>query len=42
MLIKNITLVNYRNIEKINIDLSPDVNLFYGDKIDLVTNLTIM
>ncbi len=39
MLIKNITLVNYRNIEKINIDLSPDVNLFYGDNAQGKTNI---
>ncbi len=39
MFIKNITLVNYRNIEKINIDLSPDVNLFYGDNAQGKTNI---
>lgn len=39
MVIKSISLVDYRNIEKINIDLSPDVNLFYGDNAQGKTNI---
>lgn len=39
MIIKNITLVDYRNIEKLNIDLSPNVNLFYGDNAQGKTNI---
>ena len=39
MIIKNLTLVDYRNIEKLNIDLSPNVNVFYGDNAQGKTNI---
>ncbi len=39
MIIKNISLVDYRNIKKLNIDLSPDVNVFYGDNAQGKTNI---
>ncbi len=39
MVIKNLSLIDYRNIEKLNIDLSPDVNVFYGDNAQGKTNI---
>ncbi|MDO4299945.1 MAG: DNA replication/repair protein RecF [Clostridia bacterium] len=39
MIIKNISLLDYRNIKKLNIDLSPDVNVFYGDNAQGKTNI---
>lgn len=39
MIIKNLSLIDYRNIEKLNIDLSPDVNVFYGDNAQGKTNI---
>lgn len=39
MIIENLSLVDYRNIEKLNIDLSPNVNLFYGDNAQGKTNI---
>lgn len=39
MIIKNLTLVDYRNIKKLNIDLSPNVNVFYGDNAQGKTNI---
>lgn len=39
MLIKNISLMDYRNIKKLNIDLSPNVNVFYGNNAQGKTNI---
>ncbi len=39
MIIKNISLINYRNIEKLNIELSPGVNIFYGANAQGKTNI---
>lgn len=39
MIVENISLVDYRNIKKLNIDLSPNVNVFYGDNAQGKTNI---
>lgn len=39
MQIKNISLMDYRNIKKLNIDLSPNVNVFYGNNAQGKTNI---
>ena len=39
MQIKNISLMDYRNIKKLNIELSPNVNVFYGNNAHGKTNI---
>ena len=39
MYIKNLNLINYRNIKELNIELSPNVNVFYGDNAQGKTNI---
>ena len=39
MYIESLSLKNYRNIEKLNIELSKNVNIFYGDNAQGKTNI---
>ncbi len=39
MVIKNISLINYRNIEKMDIELSEGINLLYGNNAQGKTNI---
>ena len=39
MKIKNIELINFRNYEKLSIDLSPKINIFYGNNAQGKTNI---
>ena len=39
MKIKNIELINFRNYETLSIDLSPKINIFYGNNAQGKTNI---
>lgn len=39
MRLNKIKLKNYRNISELSLDLSPDINVFYGDNAQGKTNL---